>query len=65
MCFALFDLFENYQFISYKCYYFVCVGVDKMLYLTWALSAYLRTHVITAIRLRLAAQQPHLSVKKQ
>lgn len=42
----------------------VRVGVDKMLYLTCALSAVLRTRVITETRLRHAAQHSHSSVKR-
>lgn len=59
---AFISLFENDQY--YKCCYFVCVGVVKMLYLTRALSAVLRTHVTTATRLCLFAQNSHSSVKK-
>lgn len=47
-----------------KRYYFVYVGVDKMLYLTRALSAILQTRVIMATRLRLVAQNSHSTIQK-
>lgn len=63
MCFAYTLLLRNYHFKSVIILYDV-LGVDNMLYLTYALKAVLQTRVITATRLCLV-QNSYLSVKRR